>query len=123
VDSLHASKISIRNHHFSWTVDFEDRPESSLNYINVNGSFEFSRKDRTTKVAINSTLIVFEKESKSNSKLRQADIKQVDIDQVRKKKYNPKFWIDNPIIKRTQFEEEAISYFEKSNSFGSYIEQ
>ena len=121
-DSLRPSKIPMKNHYFEWTVNFEDRPDPCLNSINATGSFEFSYKDHVKKVLINSTLIIFEKGGKNNKKLKEPDFKQNDIERIKKKRYNAKFWKDNPIIKRTQFEEEAISSFEKSNSFGSYVD-
>jgi hypothetical protein len=110
------------NHSFKWMLNFSElNEESQLEYINLTGSFDWIKNEKLETTKLTSTLIVFEKDSKRKKGLKEPDIKQNDIAAVKKVKYNPKFWKDNPVVKRTQSEEDIISYFEKSNSFGNYF--
>ena len=73
-----------------------------------------NEKLETTKLA--STLIVFERDNKRKKDLKDPGIKQNDIVAIKKIKYNSKFRKDNPIVKRTQSEEDIVSQFEKGAS-------
>ena len=44
---------------------------------------------------------------------------QSDKDRINKVEYDPAFWRDNPIVKRTPVEEEVIVAFERDRQFGS----
>jgi hypothetical protein len=115
-------KIRALNHSFKWILNFSDlNGDVQLEYINVTGSFDWMKNDRLETSKLTSTLIIFEKDSKRKKGLKEPDIKQNDIAAIKKIKYNPKFWKDNPVVKRTQAEEDIISHFEKSNSFGNYF--
>jgi CarboxypepD_reg-like domain len=117
-------KISAVNHSFKWILNFSDlNGDVQLEYINVTGSFDWLKDKKLETTKLTSTLIVFEKDNKKKKGLKEPDIKQNDIAAVKKVKYNPKFWKDNPVVKRTQSEEDIVSQFEKSNSFGNYFDK
>lgn len=44
---------------------------------------------------------------------------QLDLDAVKRAKYDPEFWKTNSAIKRTQSEENAVDAFEHSGAFGT----
>lgn len=107
---------------FTWKVTFtESDKETSLSNLvtSCTVNFPFDEKEKTATVL--SMLSVFEKDSKRKKGLKEPNIRQVDIEKIRKTKYSPRFWKDNPVIKRTHFEDEIISFFEKSNSFSNYL--
>lgn len=115
-------KLRAFNHSFKWIFTFNDFDgKNQLEYINVIGSFDWMKNDNLETTKLTSTLVVFEKDSKKKKGLKAPNIKQNDIAAVKKIKYNPKFWKDNPVVKRTQSEEDIVSHFEKSNSFGNYF--
>jgi len=121
-DGKTVNKIIATNHSFLWSIHFSDLSEGILlEYINVMGSFDWMKGEKLETTKLRSTLIVFERDSRNKKGLKEPDIKQNDIAAVKKIRYNPKFWKDNPVVKRTQSEEDIISHFEKSNSFGNYF--
>lgn len=116
-------RINALNHSFTWVLNFNELNEGTqLEYINVVGSFDWMKNEKLETAQLTSTLIVFEKDNKRKKGLKDPDIKQNDIATIRKIKYNPKFWKNNPIVKRTQSEEDIVSQFEKLDSFGNYFE-
>ena len=129
VDSLKLTKsensigvLLAQNHLYEWTFRFNDSmKDTPLESINVVSSFDLTDGSMARKVKTKSSLVVFEKDSKGKKGLKTASINQNDVAEIKKDKYRPGFWKDNPIVKRTRFEEETITYFEKSNSFGNYF--
>ncbi|MFD1873437.1 carboxypeptidase-like regulatory domain-containing protein [Hymenobacter bucti] len=47
--------------------------------------------------------------------------KESDIAAVKQAAYDPVFWRDNPVVKRTSLEEEIIRAFEQQKSFGTML--
>ncbi|MGI4864006.1 MAG: carboxypeptidase-like regulatory domain-containing protein [Janthinobacterium lividum] len=44
-----------------------------------------------------------------------------DLEAIKKQPYDPAFWRDNPVVKRTPLEEETIRAFEQQNAFGTML--
>ena len=44
-----------------------------------------------------------------------------DLAAIKQKPYDPAFWRDNPVVKRTPLEEETIKSFEQTKSFGTLL--
>ena len=114
-------RISLANHTYHWVCGFSDSTIPTLDFINVSFSASFILSNKPIAASVSSHLIVFEKDTKGKKGLKNPEINQKDINQIKKSKYNPGFWKNNPLIKRTHFEDEVISYFEKSNSFGTAV--
>ena len=51
-----------------------------------------------------------------------ADFKESDSDVIKQTTYDPAFWRDNPVVKRTPLEEEVIRYFESEKAFGTMLQ-
>lgn len=51
----------------------------------------------------------------------QASLTDRDLDAIRAKPYDPTFWADNPVVKRTPAEDEVVAAFEKKGAFGSMV--
>ena len=45
-----------------------------------------------------------------------------DLKTIQSAPYNPEFWKDNPIVKRTPLEEDVVRSFESDGAFGNYID-
>ncbi|UYZ63439.1 carboxypeptidase-like regulatory domain-containing protein [Hymenobacter weizhouensis] len=46
-----------------------------------------------------------------------------DLDAIRAKPYDPEFWANNPVVKRTPAEDEVIAAFEKKGAFGTMVKK
>ena len=49
-------------------------------------------------------------------------IKTNDLKTIQSAPYNPEFWKNNPIVKRTPLEEDIVRSFESEGAFGNYID-
>ncbi|WP_303310656.1 carboxypeptidase-like regulatory domain-containing protein [Hymenobacter sp. BT730] len=52
-----------------------------------------------------------------------AGTKDRDLDAIRSIKYDPEFWANNPVVKRTPVEDEVIAAFERKGAFGTMIKK
>ncbi|MDR0542108.1 MAG: carboxypeptidase-like regulatory domain-containing protein [Dysgonamonadaceae bacterium] len=66
------------------------------------------------KVKISSVLFLIDQQFNSSGKKLN---KNVLLETINKKKYNPEFWKNNPVVKRTQIDEDVIKGFEASGAF------
>ena len=66
--------------------------------------------------------ILFNVGLSSSKKGKKLAVKDGLLDRIRDTKYDPAFWNDNPIVKRTPLEDEVIAMFEKDNLFTNYTE-
>jgi hypothetical protein len=69
------------------------------------------------KVRITSTLFMLEQPFDNSGKRLNKDVL---LEAINKKKYNPEFWKNNPVVKRTKVDEEVIRAFEAANAFGNF---
>ena len=75
------------------------------------------------KIITQATLVLHETgEDFKEKSLKKLNIKKEDLAEILKIKYDPEFWKNNPIIKRTTQEEQVIKSFEGKNAFGSILE-
>jgi hypothetical protein len=119
-DGVKMKKQVSRNHHYEWQVSFRDTAEPVLEYVSVTATLDFLDNDAVRKAKIVSTLVVYERDQKRKKGLKSPSIQQKDMAAARSVKYNPRFWKNNPVIKRNASEEKAIAYFDKTNSFTNY---
>jgi hypothetical protein len=97
-----------------------------LEYVNIDFESNIFKNNKKKQVLnINSSLFVYEYIDDLKGvklfKSKESNIKQDDRDLIKQAKYNPKFWKDNPIVKRTIPEEEAANTFDQNNSFGNIV--
>ena len=112
--------VKIINPKYSWIISFSDTG-NLIDYILVDYSYDLTINNKVIPSYVSSKMVFYEKNSKPHKKLREPGITLEDFTIFKNAKYKPKFWRDNPIIKRTPKEEEIISSFEKENAFGSYF--
>lgn len=129
VDSMRVKRVGNKtklltasNHLYEWDFRFNDNlPDSPLESIHVTSSFDLKDGMTARKVKTSSVLLVFEYDVKKKKGLREPVATQNDIEEIRKKKHDPEFWRNNPVIRRTDLEEHTILFFEESNAFGNYF--
>ncbi|MBC6606749.1 carboxypeptidase-like regulatory domain-containing protein [Hymenobacter sp. BT188] len=46
-----------------------------------------------------------------------------DLETIRKVKYDPEFWANNPVVKRTPLEDEVAKSFEQKGAFGTMVKK
>ncbi|RPD50431.1 carboxypeptidase-like regulatory domain-containing protein [Hymenobacter sediminis] len=52
-----------------------------------------------------------------------ASLTDRDLDAIRAKPYDPEFWANNPVVKRTPAEDEVIAAFEQKGAFGTMVKK
>jgi hypothetical protein len=94
-----------------------------MDYIKVRQTSDVVYEDYPTrKLETNSLLTFFEYYIPTNKKSRlggRLRFRQSDQDLINKVEYDPVFWQENPIVKRTPVEEKVIATFEQDRQFGS----
>jgi len=113
-------KLKITNPIYSWKFSFSDT-ENLINFILVEFNYDLLVNDEVIPSKTSSKMVFYKKSSKPHKKLREPGLALEDVSIFKNAKYKPKFWRDNPIIKRTAKENEIISSFEKNNAFGTYF--
>jgi hypothetical protein len=98
------------------------RGTSFVEAVNVSSSYKTILPFKTQQVKVNSLMYLTEEvaSGKGQVKLKQG---ATLVDKIEERGYVASIWQDNPIVKRTPLEENAISIFEKSNLFGTYIQE
>ncbi|MFW5804067.1 MAG: carboxypeptidase-like regulatory domain-containing protein [bacterium] len=113
-------EVKFKNNKLSFNVNYTNKYGCSyIESINIKSSFLTILPIKTQKVFINSVLY----NTNSNLSIEKSfklKPKTSLINKIMRDKYNPDFWSNNPIIKRTPLEDEAIDIFEKNNLFGTY---
>lgn len=98
-------------------------------YIARKGMWPFRRTDFELEFSTASTLLYFDYDLLDNSLVSEAsffeglDTDQNDYTLIDQTDYDPEFWKDNPIIRRTPVEESIIESFERYGSFGRMFEE
>ncbi|OWP61699.1 hypothetical protein CDA63_18120 [Hymenobacter amundsenii] len=52
-----------------------------------------------------------------------ASLTDRDLAAIKAKPYDPEFWANNPVVKRTPAEDEVVTAFEKKGAFGSMVKK
>jgi hypothetical protein len=93
----------------------------NIEAILVDYTFDLIHNGMVLPSRVSSKFVVYQLLDKSPKNLRSAGLELEDVSNFEKAKYKPKFWMNNPIIKRTAEEEAIIASFDKSNAFGTYF--
>lgn len=124
IQSKSGKSFNAHDHIYHFVFDFTETPKGpKLNYIEAGVNFMLRTEDqKELKVDVKSFLFVYEQYLKKPKRLTEMNLDKNDLEQIRSKKYNPKFWKDNPIVKRTPLEDGITKYFEESGSFGTIFQ-
>lgn len=113
-------EITIENPVHRIQMDFS-KSTGDLKLILVKFIYDFIVDGEVLPSETKSTFFIYENSKKPHRKLKDPTIVSERVSKFEKAKYKPKFWRDNPIIKRTYQEEEVIKTFEEQNAFGTYF--
>ena len=75
-------------------------------------------------ISVSSFTYFFDQSTKAQSlPYARASLTDRDLDAIKAKPYDPEFWANNPVVKRTPAEDEVVSAFEKKGAFGSMVKK
>jgi len=114
-------EVKLKNNSLEFLILYENKDGISyVKTVSLNSSFVVELPIKSFHVEVNGlafnlndSIIV----NKTNS--RKLRFKNSLLKEIAKTGYDPIFWENNPIIKRTPLEDESILIFEKSNLFGT----
>ena len=123
--TLSTKEGSWKNYTLSFDMAFKTGPDSTLvlDYITLDQSFDFYLRGVFMNPVKTRAFLVFyeyyQPERKKHLGGRLVRYNRRDRDVLDEMGYNPLFWADNPVVKRTPIEEEVIKTFEDLHAFGS----
>ncbi|MCR5889081.1 carboxypeptidase-like regulatory domain-containing protein [Hymenobacter sp. J193] len=96
-----------------------------LTYVKTSLTADLTQPGKTTLPVSVQTLTFFYDTSTTPTDLpyARASLDDRDLDAIRSVKYNPEFWENNSIVKRTPLEDEVIAAFEKRGAFGTMVKK
>jgi len=103
-----------------------DEGLSTLKYVNltVNARIKYAGLVGGGKLTYNSQIFLLEEnDTLSGAPFIALNLASNDVETLEGVAYDPEFWINNPIIKRTPVEEEVIRNFEKKKVLGNYFDK
>ena len=117
------NKSSWENSKLDFQISFIDNYSGDLqmDFIQIDHQFDYYYKDELIgNIETSSLLTFYEHYSPSkNKRLGGAiDYRSSDMEVIDEIGYNPAFWSQNPIVKRTPLEEKLIRDFEDNDAFG-----
>jgi len=93
----------------------------NIEAILVDYTFDLIHNGMALPSRVSSKFVVYQLLDKTPKNLHSAGLELEDVSNFEEAKYKPKFWMNNPVIKRTAEEEAIIASFDKSNAFGTYF--
>jgi hypothetical protein len=117
------AKSAWENYRLDFEVSFIDDPSDNLqlDYIKIDHHFDyFYNNDFIGKINTSSLLTFYEHYTPAKNKKLGGpiDFKMSDMELVDRLGYNPVFWKQNPIVRRTPIEEKLIGDFEQNEACG-----
>jgi len=117
-----SAKLSASNAKFFFDASFNNSDDGTpvLGSIKTEFMFDLVSDNKIEKVLITSNLVVYAYKGKfKKGKNKRLNKKRDLIADIEKTKFDPNFWENNPIIKRTPLEEKIIKSFEESGTFSN----
>lgn len=118
-----SGKLSESTNTIHLNINFKEQEGNIpvLEYANLTLDMKIKRASLGyRKVKEDVKLIFYEQEKSPSSGLKKAESKD-DVQLIKDTAYDPEFWKNNEIIRRTPLEKEIIRSFEKNKFFGNYF--
>ncbi|GAA4371759.1 hypothetical protein GCM10023186_00550 [Hymenobacter koreensis] len=115
-----------KNTQLEFDIVFQNSPGpvSPLDHISTNLSFDIERPGvKPKRMAVSAYTFFFDtgETPAAAAVYRKPALQEKDLDEIRKTKYDPEFWANNPVVKRTPLEDEVAESFEKKGAFGTMV--
>lgn len=114
--------VKMANPIHRFQVDFSEQT-GKIEFIRVVFTYDLIEDEVVYPSRVTSSFVIYKKSEKPHKNLDVPTLMSEQVGNFETAKYKPKFWQDNPIIKRTLEEEAIISSFEKDNAFGTYFKK
>ncbi|MCH6198279.1 carboxypeptidase-like regulatory domain-containing protein [Aquiflexum sp. LQ15W] len=112
--------IELKNPKHFFQFNFSEI-SGNIDAIQVDYSYDLIYNGKVLPSRVSSKFLVYQLLDKEPKGLRSAGLELEDVSNFENAKYKPKFWMNNPVIKRTIEEEAIIASFDKNNAFGTYF--
>ncbi|WP_240737414.1 carboxypeptidase-like regulatory domain-containing protein [Hymenobacter metallicola] len=114
-----------RNTKLDIEMSFQNSTEeiAPLEYMKVNLSAELTSPGKpATPLTVSSFTFFYDTSTTPTSiPYARVSVQDRDLEAIKSIKYNPEFWANNPVVKRTPVEDEVIQSFEKKGAFGTMV--
>ncbi|SHJ04678.1 CarboxypepD_reg-like domain-containing protein [Hymenobacter daecheongensis DSM 21074] len=100
-----------------------EAPVAPLEYVKVSLNAELLTPGKPVAPLSVSSFTFFYDTSTTPTNLPYArvSVRDRDLEAIKSVKYDPEFWANNPVVKRTPVEDEVIQSFEKKGAFGTMV--
>lgn len=123
---LNKNKMTLKQPIFSFTFSFRKDKEKGmvLDFINASAAFSiYEAKQFQYDFKVNSIFYCYETGMAKQQNFKKAKIGQDDLSIAKKARYNPAFWKNHSMIKKTPLEAKVITDFEKAGFLGNFLAQ
>ena len=117
------AKSSSAKHIYAVTNDYGSRDGLAfLSSVRVGLTYVQRLKKRAEERSVNIDALLIINDlsgTTAQSRFKSIDINREDLREIQKAKYNPSFWQNNPVVRRTPLEDDAIKAFEQQGVIGT----
>lgn len=93
-----------------------------LEYMKVNLTAELAANKQITPISVSSFTFFYDTNTQpTNLRYAKVSLQDRDLDAIRSIKYDPEFWVNNSVVRRTPVEDEVVASFEKKGAFGTMV--
>ncbi|MGY2131818.1 carboxypeptidase-like regulatory domain-containing protein [Hymenobacter sp. HD11105] len=98
---------------------------SPLEYIRTNMTYDLVRPGLpAAKMSVAAFTFFYDTSRKpTNLPYSKVSSSERDLEAIKKTKYDPAFWANNPVVKRTPLEDEVARSFEQKGAFGTMVKK
>ncbi|KAA9325356.1 carboxypeptidase-like regulatory domain-containing protein [Hymenobacter busanensis] len=119
---------TLKNTKLEFDIVFQNTPGpvSPLDHINTSLTFDIDRpgvKPKRMNVSAYTFFFDTGDAPTPGAAYRKPALQEKDLDEIRKTTYDPEFWANNPVVKRTPLEDEVAESFEKKGAFGTMVKK
>ncbi|MCB2378332.1 carboxypeptidase-like regulatory domain-containing protein [Hymenobacter sp. BT635] len=100
-----------------------DGEVAPLEYMKVNLAADLTSPGKpATPLTVSSFTFFYDTSTTPTSiPYARVSVQDRDLEAIKSIKYDPEFWVNNPVVKRTPVEDEVIQSFEKKGAFGTMV--
>ncbi|MBC8081867.1 MAG: carboxypeptidase-like regulatory domain-containing protein [Hymenobacter sp.] len=103
-----------------------DAPVAPLDHMQVDLTADLATGTKTGTVPLSVTSFTYFYDTSTRPTTipyARASLDDRDLETIKKIKYDPEFWANNPVVQRTPLEEEVVASFEKKGAFGTMVKK
>jgi hypothetical protein len=118
-------EIKFKDTELQFDITFQNTPNaaSPLDHIKTDLNFTIERAGKArTKMNVSAFTFFYDtNDTPTDIEYARASRDTKDLDEIKSVKYDPEFWANNAVVKRTPVEDEVIKSFEQKGAFGTML--